>query len=143
MNNQPTNSISFSSHNILKVASINIRSTSIATPQNLSNSQRSRRLSRKRRPRARRTSPGIAKLVKRDIRRVRRTGAPLRPPRRIDDVRHAGVLDRDARVRLPGPPEVVRPARHGRAAARRDAAVVEDVPAAGAGARAPGRGHVA
>lgn len=91
----------------LKIASINIVSTSISRAQNSSDSNRARDLLREADTRPASTSTSVTILLEDDIRSASITSVPNVPASTIDNISHAGALEDHASESTPWATEVV------------------------------------
>ena len=89
------------------IRSINIGRALPATPQHRRDGDRRAQLGRKARPGARSAGSRILVLAEADVCRVGLVRFPDAPAGGVDDVRHGGILECDARILTPGAAEVV------------------------------------
>lgn len=126
----------------LKVRSVNVRGTGVAASKNRGNGKCRGGLGCEAGSGTRSAGAGVSVLLESNISGVGCAGAPLRPSGSVDDIGHAGLLDGDTSILLPGTAEVESAAGNGLARAGGNVAVVEDIPAA-AVAVAAGSSNVA
>lgn len=111
----------------LHITTIIVPLTSIPAPQNTLNLDRITQLTTKPRSRPTGSGTGISILGKRNIAGPLVARIPDLPPGSVDDVGHAGLLERHAGVFAPGTPEVVGARGDRVAVGGGDGAGVEDV----------------
>lgn len=126
----------------LQVRSVDVRGTGVAASKNRGNGKCRGGLAGKAGSGTGSASTSVSVLLESNIRGLGSAGAPLRPSGSVDDIGHAGLLDGDTSIWLPRTSEVECTAWNGLAGTGGNAAVVKDVPAAGAGAITAGGGNV-